>query len=476
MSMLTRPKTPDRRGRGPPTTSIHQSNTGKRLSAIANRRPPARSTQIQTLSGAQKQKEKNTAEEEEDTEVVPAQRTEPGQLISTSAYLRQNMLPCSDKFDPFASLPTNLNRFQEHLISFYLFHYPHATYGFNPRLKPHPVATNFTIALTTPACFQTILARAALYRGSLKTYGSDKEKKALELAMLRHKVEAIRLVHGTSVQYNQSKEPKLKDDLLASIMALGNLDRRSGSADSADMHYTAIRRLLKATGGPLAINNPMLNRVSVFFECIYGTSPQSYIWEKADFARLLAGTNDFLRQIRKVSNQPSVTGEGKDKGKSRLKAEAPIGTSPGAFCLRQETALYICLSKGPHDALNLTRQDRLELIWQLTCLLMLAAIVIDYLNDANQLQAYMTKIYKVVEDVHLSAAETSNNIMWLIQISDLSEEHSKRILRCAESAWISKHLRYDMQASLKRWLLQFLTGQELTQPFILDIYHFSYAI
>jgi hypothetical protein len=480
MSTLTRPKTPDRRGRKPPTISIHQSNIGKLRSATANRRVPANSSQIQTIRRPQEHNEKNVAEREEeenddddddDVEVVPADPCEPRLLMLSSAYQRQNLLPCSDKFDPFASLPTSLNRFQEHLISFYLFHYPHATYGFNPRLKPHPVATNFTIALTTPACFQTILSRAALYRGSLKTYGSDKEKKALELAMLRHKVEAIRLVHGTSVQYNKSKEPKLKDDLLASIMALGNLDRRSGSADSADMHYTAIRRILKATGGPLAINNPMLNRVSVFFECIYGTSPQSYIWEKTDFPRLVAGTNDFLQQIRKVSNEPPAT----EKGKGKLRAESLAVPFLSAFCLRQETALYICLSKGPHDSSNPTRQDHLELIWQLTCLLMLASIVTDYRDAPDRLQAYMSNIYKVVEDVKLSPAETSNNLMWLIQISDLSEEHSKRILRSAESAWICKHLKYDMQAILKRWLLQFLTGHKMEQPLILDIYHFSYA-
>jgi hypothetical protein len=274
--------------------------------------------------------------------------------------------------------------------------------------------------------------------------------------MLRHKVEAIKLVHGTSVQYNQSREPKLKDDLLASIMALGILDRRSGSADSADMHYIAIRRILKATGGPLAINNPMLNRVSMFFECIYGTSPQSYIWEEADFPRLLAGTNDLLRQIRNISNEPIAA----EKGKGRLDAESPVIAFHSAFCLRQETAPYICLSKGPHDSSNLTRQDRFELIWQLTCLLMLATIIIDYRDEPYRLQAYMDNIYKVVEDVKLSPAETSNNIMWLIQISDLSEEHSKRILRSAESAWVCKHLKYDMQAALKRSLLKFLTGHK----------------
>ena len=470
MSMSPRPKTPDRRGRPPPTTSLYQSNTGKRLSATANRRGPASS---QTLSGAQKRKEKAGVIEEGEVEEVSIQPGEPGPLISVSAYLRQNLLPCSDKFDPFAALPTNLNRFQEHLISFYLFHYPHATYGFSSRLKPHPVATNFAIALTTPACFQTILSRAALYRGSLKTYGSDKEKNALELAMLRHKVEAIRLVHGTSVQWNQSKEPKLKDDLLASIMALGNLDRRSGSVDSAGMHYTAIRRILKATGGPLAISNPMLARVSVFFECIYGTSPNSYIWEKADFATLLNASKDFLRQIQKVWGEPPTTG--KCKGKGRLKSESPECAPRSTFTLDQDSVLCTCLSKGPRDPSNLTRQDCLELIWQLTCLLMLAAIVVDYHEDPDGLQAYVDNIDKVVNDLQLSVTETSNNIMWLIQINDLTEAHSKRILRSAESAWICKHLKYEMQVSLKEWLLQFLTGQTITHPFILDVFHFSYA-
>ena len=470
MSTLGRPNEPNRQGRGPSITSVHQPNTSKRLSAAAYRRFPATTVQVQPPTGVQRRSEKTVAEVDGVDEVLVPER-ESGQLVPASTYIRQGLLPCSDRFDPFAALPTNLNRFQEHLISFYLFHYPHATYGFSPRLKPHPVASNFKIALTTPACFQTILSRAALYRGSLKTYGSDKEKKSLELAMLRHKVEAIRLVHGTSVEYNKSKEPKLKDDLLASIMALGNLDRRSGSASSADMHYTAIRRILKATGGPLAILNPMLNRVSVFFECIYGTSPQSYIWEKVDFARLLDETNDFLRQIRKVSTEPSAG----DKGKGSVRDDSPDITSPDAFSLRQESTLYSCLSKEPRDPSNLTRADRLEIIWQLTCLLLLAAIVIDFHDDSQQLEAYMSNLYKAVEDLRLSATETSNNIMWITQVSDLSEAHSKRILRSAESAWICKHLKYEMQVSLKEWLMQFLAGERMEEQFILDLFHFSYA-
>jgi hypothetical protein len=37
--------------------------------------------------------------------------------------VRYSVQPFSDKLDPFASLPCQLNRLQEHLISFYLLYY-----------------------------------------------------------------------------------------------------------------------------------------------------------------------------------------------------------------------------------------------------------------------------------------------------------------------------------------------------------------
>ena len=130
--------------------------------------------------------------------------------------VRQSVRPFSDRLDPFAALPVNLDRFQEHLISFYLLYYPKATYGFSPRLRPHPVASNFSIALTTPACFQVIMARSALYRISLNKYATDAEKQSLELAIMRHKGEALRMVRALSIKAS----PKRKDDLLASIISL----------------------------------------------------------------------------------------------------------------------------------------------------------------------------------------------------------------------------------------------------------------
>ena len=168
---------------------------------------------------------------------------------------------------------------------------------FSGRIRWPP---NFSIALTTPACFQVILARSALYRLSLSKYSGEKQKKALEVVMMRHKSEALRLIRALSAK----SSPNRKDDLIASIISLGTLDRRTGSSDAAGMHFMAVRRILKATGGPLAVRSLLLSRVMVFFECIYDTSPESYIWDEADLRQLLPDLNTFLVESGHFGSRP----------------------------------------------------------------------------------------------------------------------------------------------------------------------------
>jgi len=124
-----------------------------------------------------------------------------------------------------------LNRFQEHLLSFYLQAYPLLIYGMSPRLKPHPVATNFSIAINNPPNFQAALARSALYRISLKKYSNDTEKQELEIAVMRHKGEAIRLVKHMSIAIERKTQGI--DMLIAAIVSLGTLDTRTGAKDTA---------------------------------------------------------------------------------------------------------------------------------------------------------------------------------------------------------------------------------------------------
>jgi hypothetical protein len=387
--------------------------------------------------------------------------------------VRHSVRPFSDRLDPFAALPVTLDRFQEHLISFYLLYYPKATYGFSPRLRPHPVASNFSIALTTPACFQVIMARSALYRISLNKYATEAEKQSLELAVMRHKGEALKLVRLLSAKLS----PKRKDDLLASIISLGTFDRRSGSQEAAGMHYQAVRRILKSTGGPLAVNSVLLSRVMCFFECIYGTSPESYIWDESDVQRLVHGLNNFLRKLREFWQSLSTinalaarSAEDTAKGQGKEAEPRPIHS----FGLRPGSTLLGLVSRQPPPTAELTQQRRLEMIFQLTCLLTLGMITMDFANDFRALLAYMDGLHTSIEKLQLTGL-SCNNAMWQIQVSDHSEPHSRRIWRAASFAWVMKHCTYSVQLTLKEWLLAFFTGKPVEKPYKLDPFHFSYA-
>lgn len=410
----------------------------------------------------------NEAEKEDSTNRA-AQR-KPFRELSTEqkllAIVRHSVKPFSDRLDPFAALPVNLDRLQEHLVSFYLLYYPKATYGFSPRLRPHPVASNFSIALTTPACFQVILARSALYRISLNNYASDREKDALEMAVIRHKGEALQMVRALSVRAS----PNRKDDLLASIISLGTFDRRNGAKDASGVHYSAVRRILKSTGGPLAVDSVLLSRVMCFFECIYGTSPESYIWDESDLKKLISGLNGFLTKLwelwQSLSSIRDLTAQSsKDPG------SAPIHS----LGLQAGSGLLTILERQPSSDAELTQQRRLEMVFQVTCLLTLGMITLDYAHDFRTLQQYMDSIHKQVDDLRL-AGQSCNNAMWQIQVNDHSEVHSRRIWRAASFAWVLKHVSYTVQLSLKDWLLTFFKGQAVVEKrFRLDPFHFSYA-
>jgi hypothetical protein len=331
------------------------------------------------------------------------------------------------------------------------------------------VATNFSIALTTPACFQVALARSALYRLSLNKYTDDKEKKALELAMMRHKGEALKHIRQLSAKASKSR----KDDLIASIISMGTLDRRTRASSTAGMHYRAVRRILKNTGGPLAVSSLLLSRVMVFFECIYGTSPESYIWDESDLKDLIVEFNAFPARLWKCwKSLRSMS--------SLLHTKVAGGLRQEYSCLRRSSSLFATISKpvGPTEPFSdqVLPQHRLEVICQITCLITLAGIVLDNIDDLEELQMYIDSLERMVEDLKL-AGQSSNNVMWQIQINDHSDRHSKRIWNSASYAWVMKHTSWNVQGQLKKWLFDFLMVEDVEgkSAFKMDAFHFSYA-
>jgi hypothetical protein len=239
-----------------------------------------------------------------DTQTVVADDEDDDHSLSLSknqsqqVALLQRLLPrdVTSKLEPFDAMPIGLDHFAEGLVSFYLLHYPAATYKFNQKLNPHPVYTNFAIAMNAPACFQVILARSALYKKSAGQYGTSLERAELDTAIVEHKTHAIHRIRQLS-EVKDDAGPGSKDELVASIISLGTFEMRLGSTDSGDVHYSAVRRLLKSIGGPMNIGDLRLKRVMCFFESIYGTPRNSYIWERGDFSGILKRFNDYLREM-----------------------------------------------------------------------------------------------------------------------------------------------------------------------------------
>ena len=316
----------------------------------------------------------------------------------------------------------------------------------------------------------------------LGNYNSEQEKRALEQATLKYKGEAIKTLQELSVQYNRTMDATTKDKLLASIMSLGNLDRRAGAAESAATHYTAIRRIHKTTGGPLAIKDPALRRVSLFFECMYGTNPESYVYDTSDFSDLLKSFNEILKSVWTIAAQNPIAHSDSDS-----KTHRPY--------LGPDSRLYAMLSKRPEDPLHIKPPEQLEMVWQLTCTLMLAAIIVDNYDKATRLESYMESIHRTIEEgpLKLSAGNATTNVMWLLfqgsaasskspWTSEEENEHSGRMLRVVGWMFVCRYLSFTMRMKVKTWLLEVLTASpggtgEAERPKLmqLSLFDFSYA-
>ena len=81
-------------------------------------------------------------------------------------------------------------------------------------------------------------------------------------------------------------------------------------------------------------------------------------------------------------------------------------------------------TKGETDPAAIARPRRLELVSQLHCLLLLAAVVVDTQSDVAILGLFVAILAAELDRLELSPKETSNNIMWLLQISDRSDAHT----------------------------------------------------
>ena len=381
----------------------------------------------------------------------------------------------SDNLDPFSSLPSDLTRSDEHLISFYLQAYPQMTYGLSSKLKPHPVNTNFSIALNTPACFQVILARAALYRLNAGSPSSINDRKQLEESHVSHKGNAIRIIRETVDSSTgttpKSDSVKKTEDLIASIISLGTLDKRTGNDLTAATHFQAVRTIIRHKGGPVYIQNMALSRVMCHFESIYGSPSLSYVWDREHHLKpLLEDTNRFFGQLFTFCQSRRDT----KRCLAQSKSDEVRSVADAQLELASDLFQSVCrpLPDIAKDAV-LSAKEKMALSFQLACLLTLSLIIHDLsistfaisksfpVDESKALMEHFLETSSSLHDLKARLNDPDligmplNNHCWLLQTYDMSTAHSLRSWRAGAHVWVLKHTHHSVQRSAIQWLLDF---------------------
>lgn len=386
------------------------------------------------------------------------------------AMVRRSIHPHMQGLGALSALPFALDSLEAGLVTTYLSDYPEAAYGFSPTLQPHPMATILASTLQKQACLHFVIARAAGYRLSAHQFASSREQGDLEVAMITHRGEAIQSVRTLSGRSARGTE----DLLMASIVGLGFLDSGAGAEDTALMHFKAARRMLKSMGGPLKFRNVLLSRALLHFECTHRPTSQSYLWDPEDFSHLHHEMNGFFGKLQ--SMWISLTGQ--NARSPQWSTSGSIVEAGQPLChdlvLREGSVVRECLSRSPQDRSSPTQQDRQEMIFQLTSLLTICAVLVDKRLDPQAMQDYIDSVLEMIERSQVQGLP-SNNIMWLLQINDHSQEHTKRIWAAAGWVWVLKHVNFNVQCMVRDWLMLFLTGKAPVRQLKLDSFAFSYA-
>jgi Fungal specific transcription factor domain len=391
-------------------------------------------------------------------------RRSPAEL---TAYVRSNLQPVSDALDPFNTLPTRLDTFKEHLISFYLLVYPRTAYGFSSKLTPGPVGKSFGIGLTSPGTFHVNLARAALHRLSLGLHSSAEEKRALEVAALRHKGEAIRMIRALSA----GGLPTSKDDLLAATINMGMVNRRYGPPESADMHFKASRRLIRVNGGPQHVESSNLEHLFLMFECGLSASKSSLIWDAPDFMAKLSQLNQFLTLLRRVWIRLSIS--------PRIPSSSAPAQPQRLPYLRPTSILYLWLSRDTMSKLGSVYKDVREINHQMTCIFILACVFVEMYKEPARVFEYKIEIETKVRAAELDANAGYGvlNVAYIMQDVDccLKSDSFRQIQWSVVGfIWVLRFMSDGKIGILKNWLLKFLEGAAVEPHLQFSHFDFSY--
>ncbi|EXJ62006.1 hypothetical protein A1O7_02438 [Cladophialophora yegresii CBS 114405] len=446
----------------------------------------------------------NTPEDEQQYAPPPIRKSPSRQLINSprrpsgSAFAYPVPKPISACLvDPFHTLPIAVDTTTNKLLHFYSQDSYWATaYALAPKIRPSIKGSWEYQAGACLSHFHILMARSALHQLRMnEKWGTDKARRELEYAALKHQTEAITVLRE-NVSRGQNADLKL---ILTSIISLATFEQRYGDHERAVLHFRTGRDIIRQIGmQDDGMNDRLREEQALWFEGIYRDPKASWMWGKEDANERLGWLKTLLKEVDRMWRDRQMLPL-RDKAESLLPADSRLreflfrgttGRSVGVygdideFVAQQRCILiFVCImcaiyeEPGADDdggggggclktvakamALNVTIRAYAAFLEDL---------LVEHALGPDQAVAdllwMMCQNYRDVK-AHLVTAAPPRTLQRL----DLKDCH----WRASGIANVVKYLPGRRQSSLRNMLLDFIDGKAYTGKVRVNEFDFSYA-
>jgi hypothetical protein len=395
--------------------------------------------------------------------------------------------------DPFYTLPIAVDTTTNQLLHFYSQDSYWATaYALSPKIKPSIKGSWEYQAGACLSHFHILMARSALHQLRMnEKWGTEKARRELEYAALKHQTEAITLLRE-NVSRGPNADLKL---ILTSIISLATFEQRYGDRDRAVLHFRTGRDIIRQIGmQDNGLNDRLREEQALWFEGIYRDPEASWMWGKEDANERLGWLKTLLKEVDRMWRDRQLLPL-RDKAQSHLPVNGRLreflsretrGRSVSVygdideFVAQQRCILiFVCIMGGIYDELGdvsglktVSKAMALNVAIR-TYAAFLEDVLVEHALGPDQAVAdllwMMCQNYRDVK-AHLVTAGSAIPKGALQQL-DLKDCH----WRASGIANVVKYLPEKRQSSLRNMLLEFIDGKPYTGKVRVNEFEFSYA-
>ena len=408
-------------------------------------------------------------------------------LVANSSGSPWRHVISASQFDPFLTLPIQVDEVTNELLHFYsMKSYWRTAYALSSKVKPSMKGSWETQARICVSHFHILMARSALHQLYMNNNVPPKAQKRLEFAALQHQNEALTILRK-QISFGPKADRK---GILTSVISLATFEKRYGSHEKALVHFKVAKDIFRQIGKQDGINDLVREQQALWFEGIYADPEASFLWGKEDANARLCWLNELLVDVDRIWRNRQLL---------PLKTRKPF--------VAAHTRFHEFLSRDTEGKMISAYGDICEAAAQQRCMLVFLSIVTGLYRQGVRMaysttepeiktitgavQSYSDWIEEMLVENDLDEKEAEADLLW-IMLQDFRDVKPRSANAAALSAlhrldlrdrhWracgianVVKYLPRSTQVMLKSSLLAFIEGKRYDGKLSLNGFSFSYA-